>query len=140
VESSENELPAVLRRLESAQIKACVTARSEKGGRMKIAVLGTGKVGTTIALPGITGGWLPEGAFLIAFIPQLTLSSANLDSTSGDLWMDSLAKKYLQYWDRALMNTVARADAENELRAELSNFLGRAIQNDEELDKSNRFH
>jgi len=111
---------------------------------MKIAVPGNGKVGTTIALPGITGGWLPEGAFLIAFMPQLTLSSANLDSTSGDLWMDSLAKKYLQYWHRALLNTVARADAENELRAELSNFLGRAIQNDEDLTRlkmqSNRRH
>src|SRR5262249_7272722 len=62
-------------------------------------------------------------------------STASLDSTN-DLWMDSLARKYLEYWHRALMNPAARGDAENELRTGLSNFLGRAIQNDEDFDKA----
>ena len=63
-------------------------------------------------------------------------SSANLDSTSGDPWMDSLAKKYLQYWHLALMSPEARADAEKELRTQLSGLLSRAIQNDEDFDKA----
>ena len=63
-------------------------------------------------------------------------SNANLDSTSGDPWMDSLAQKYLQYWHLALMNPVARADVEKELRAQLGGFLSRTIQNDEDFDKA----
>jgi hypothetical protein len=50
--------------------------------------------------------------------------------------MVSLARKYLQYWHRALMNPVARADAEKELRTELSSFLSRAIQTDEDYHKA----
>src|SRR5262245_17448321 len=78
-----------------------------------------------------------DGRFRTCMITRFgPASTARLDSATSDLWMDSLAGKYLQYWHRALMNPEARGDAENELRTGLSNFLGRAIRNDEDFDNA----
>ena len=63
-------------------------------------------------------------------------ASGSLDSASGDVWIDALTRRYLQYWQRALTNPAARTEAENELRTGLGNFLGRAIKDDEDLDKT----